>query len=260
MAATHDVFMTAAWRQLVLFNYPIDPDVLEPSVPPGTELDDFQGVNYASIVGFMFNDARLLGWSIPGHQSFAEVNLRFYVRRTVGDEIRRGVVFLREIVNRRAVAAVARWVYHEQYVVMPTRHAHTSYELRYAWRHRHRWCHLQAETDGDYAHPKTGSLEAFIVEHYWAYTRQTDGSVLEYRVAHPPWRVARVTAGSFDCDVSGIYGRVFEPYLTTHPPSAVVADGSPVEVYRGSKIPVPKGSSRSRYQLPEGKILSRSHD
>lgn len=259
MSAANDVFMTAEWRHLVLFNYPIDPGVLEPHVPQGTVLDDFHGVAYASIVGFMFDNARLLGWSIPGHRSFAEVNLRFYVRRTVGDETRRGVVFLREIVNRRAVAAVARWVYHEQYVVMPTRHAIMPQERRYSWRHRQRWCHLHAETDGRFALPQAGSLEEFIVEHYWAYTRQPDGSVLEYRVTHPPWQVARVTAGSLEGDMAGVYGASFGPYLTTHPPSAIMADGSEVEVYRGRKIPLPRASSGGRYPAGEGKILSRSH-
>ena len=34
--------------------------------------------------------------------------------------------------------------------------------------------------------PLIGSLEEFIVEHYWGYARGRDGRTREYRVAHPP--------------------------------------------------------------------------
>ncbi len=52
---------------------------------------------------------------MPGHTRFDEINLRYYVKRTVGDEVRRGVVFVREIVPRRAVAIVANRLYNENY-------------------------------------------------------------------------------------------------------------------------------------------------
>ena len=109
------IFLTAEWRYLAMLNYAVDPQVLLPRVPAGTELDFFDGQTFVSLVGFLFRDTRVLGLRIPGHQTFEEVNLRFYVRRgangrTVDGEVRRGVVFVREIVPRWAIAAVARWV------------------------------------------------------------------------------------------------------------------------------------------------------
>ena len=44
---------------------------------------------YVSLVGFRFLNTRVLGVSIPFHRDFDEVNLRFYVRRNIGSEVRR---------------------------------------------------------------------------------------------------------------------------------------------------------------------------
>src|SRR5215469_8653670 len=98
------VFLTAEWRNLVLFNYAVDPGLLGKLAPPGTVIDSFEGKTYVSLVAFEFNSTRLRGVRVPLHQAFEEVNLRFYVRR----EDKRGVVFIRELVPKRAVAAIAR--------------------------------------------------------------------------------------------------------------------------------------------------------
>ena len=53
-----------------MLNYSIDPVLLEPFVPSGTELDSFEGTTYVSIVGFLFLKARVLGVRIPFHYDF----------------------------------------------------------------------------------------------------------------------------------------------------------------------------------------------
>src|ERR1041384_5807132 len=73
-------FLSADWRYLAMLNYEIDPAILEPLVPRGTELDSWQGRTFVSGVGFLFLNTRLLGASIPFHRNFEEINLRFYVR------------------------------------------------------------------------------------------------------------------------------------------------------------------------------------
>src|SRR6266851_3867580 len=76
------VFLTAEWRMLAMLNYEIDPGLLLPFVPSGTELDRWSGKVFASLVGFRFLKTKLLGYlPIPMHSNFEEVNLRFYVRR-----------------------------------------------------------------------------------------------------------------------------------------------------------------------------------
>ena len=92
------VFLTAWWRNLVMLNYEVDARILAPFVPPGIELDAWQGKTLASIVAFDFADVRVLDRSIPLHRDFEEMNLRFYVRRKTADGWRRGVVFVKELV------------------------------------------------------------------------------------------------------------------------------------------------------------------
>src|SRR3989475_6438712 len=106
-----------------MLNYVVDPGLLTPLVPVGTEIDYENGETFVSIVGFLFLNTRLLGLPIPLHRDFEEVNLRFYVRRKSADTWRRGVVFIRELVPRRAIALIARTFYGEHYVALPMRHA-----------------------------------------------------------------------------------------------------------------------------------------
>jgi hypothetical protein len=229
-------FLTAEWRHLVMLNYEIDPTLLLPRVPAGTELDSFGGRTFVSIVGFRFLDTRVLGMPVPFHRNFEEVNLRFYVRRRAADGIRRGVVFVKEIVPRLAIAAVARLVYHENYVAMPMRHSIADASVSYAWRLAGRWESVRLRPAGEWFAPAPASTEEFITEHYWGYAAKPDGSSVEYRVEHPRWVVKRGDDAVLDCRTSTLYGADFAEPLARPPVSAFLADGSDVVVRRGSRL------------------------
>lgn len=226
------VFLTAGWHNLAMLNFVIDPEVLLPYVPVGTELDLWQGRTYVSVVGFQFVNMKMLGIPVALHRHFEEVNLRFYVIRQTPDGLRRGVVFLREIATKWLVSLVARWFYNENYVTMPMRHRIESGLAEYEWWHGSRWNGLSLRVDAKAQSLGAGSEEEFIAEHYWAYTKQPDGSTIEYQVEHPPWRVC---LARYDCDVKAIYGQEFVQFLR-EPSSVFVADGSPVVVRRGQRI------------------------
>ena len=230
-------FLTAEWRDLALLNYEIDPDLLRPYVPRGTVLDLWDERCFVSVVGFRFLNTRLMGVPIPFHDNFLEVNLRFYVRREVEGEVRRGVVFIKEIVPRRAIAWVARVVYNENYVALPMRHAVDDASARYEWRFEGAWNRLALEGLGDWRLQDPASEAAFITEHYWGYAVQRDGSTLEYQVEHPRWRVAQATEVELMCDVGRLYGNEFAEALSREPASAFLADGSEIVVRRGRRLP-----------------------
>ncbi len=238
---TERPFLTAAWHDLAMLNYAVAPDVLAPLVPAGTVLDTWQGTAYVSVVGFRFLGPRLLGVPVPFHRDFEEVNLRFYVRRPMPDGDRRGVVFVREIVPRRAIAAVARLAYNEPYVAWPMRHAVApsagGASVRYEWRRGGAWEGLALRTDAPGAPLVAGSEAEFLTEHYWGYTRQRDGSTVEYRVEHPPWTVAAAAEASLSADVAALYGPAFADALAGAPASAFLADGSGITVYRPTRLP-----------------------
>ena len=237
-------FLTAKWRYLAMLQYAVDPHVLRPFVPSGTELEDWQGRILVSLVGFQFLETRVLGVPIPFHRHFDEVNLRFYVRRRSPEGWRRAVVFLREIVPRQAIAAVARRWYNEPYIALPMRHRiamdrapHSEQGfVRYEWQYEGQWAHLEVETEGAPVLPMPESEEAFISEHYWGYTAQRDGGCLEYRVSHPPWKVWATRRSLLACDAGGLYGAPFARILSAPPVSAFVAEGSPVVVFRGRRL------------------------
>lgn len=230
-------FLTARWHHLLMLNWAVPPALLEPFVPAGTLLDSFDGVIYASMVGFLFLDTRVLGVPIPLHRNFEEVNLRFYVAREMAEgERRRGVVFVREIVPRRAIAQIARRFYDEPYIALPMRHHVAAGTVRYEWLYQGAWCSLSASIHGSAAPLREGSLEQFITEHYWGYTARRDGSTHEYRVQHPSWSVWPARDARFVCDVEALYGPAFAEALRGPPASAFVADGSTVSVMPGSRL------------------------
>src|SRR5579859_1008263 len=114
MPRPEQIFLSAEWRDLLMLNYEVDPACVQQYVPAGTELDSFAGKTYVSLVGFRFCRTKLLGvLPIPFHSEFEEINLRFYVKRRDINEIRRGVVFIAEIVPKQAIALTARWFYGE---------------------------------------------------------------------------------------------------------------------------------------------------
>lgn len=224
-----------------MLNYAVDPGLLAPRVPRGTELDQLGGKTYVSLVGFRFLSTRVFGIPIPFHRNFDEVNLRFYVRRRETGEVKRGVVFIQELVPRRAIAAVARLVYHENYRSLPMTHqieqAGDGVNVQYTWQHEERMNSLSVFVTGEPRTMVEGSEEQFIAEHYWGYCRQPDGSSLEYHVEHPPWRVWDVRDAGFSGDAGALYGAEFAAALNKRPDSAFLAEGSPVKVYRGRRLP-----------------------
>jgi len=226
-----------------MVNFQVDPKLLAAQVPRGTELDLFDGKAFLSIVAFKFLRATLLGIPVPFHRDFAEVNLRFYVRRTDHPD-RRGVVFIREIAPRPLVSLVARWVYHEKYVTAPMRHrvcetpgeAGGQIEVEYAWKLARRWHRLWVRGAGEPREPDPGSVEQFLVEHHWGYSAQPHGGCLEYRVDHPAWRVRSAVEHKLDCDIASVYGSPWAECLGQAPHSVLLAEGSPVAVHRGFRL------------------------
>ncbi len=235
------IFLTAEWRYLAMLNYEIDPAILIPFIPAGTELEAWEGKTFVSVVGFLFLNTRVRGIRIPFHENFEELNLRFYVRRKAEDGWRRGVVFIKELVPRAAIALVARRFYNENYVAVPMSHwikqtGETVKSVQYSWQLGSRENHLKLETRGEALPLAEDSEREFITEHYWGYARQRDGGTVEYKVEHPRWRVWESRSAELHADVADLYGEEFEKTLSRPPASAFLAEGSPVSVFSGVRI------------------------
>lgn len=229
-------FLTAGWRDLIMANYEVDPSILTSLIPQGTELDFHEGRCYVSLVGFMFVNTRVLGVPVPFHCNFEEVNLRFYVKRKTLNETRRGVVFVKEIVPRYAIAAVARIFYEEPYEVWKMGHERTDSTVSYSWQKGENLNKVSVEIGENLGAPAADSHGEFIIEHYWGYTKRKGGRTDEYKVEHPKWELFSVENSIINVDFASVYGERFAFLKDQKPYSILLAKGSKISVYKGEKI------------------------
>jgi len=220
-------FLTARWENLLLANYAVPQSVLTPFVPVGTELDAFNGTIFVSLVAFMFNRTRILGLPIPFHTSFEEVNLRFYVS-PIGNPERRAVTFVREIVPRKIIPLIANTFFGENYVAMTMSHESFNERHRYSWKNEVDNS-IFGRVDRIPSFPIGGSVEEFITEHYWGYSKSPIGTI-EYKVEHPQWRCCTIEDYCITVDFGKTYGARFA-FLSNEAPICVqYAEGSDVNV------------------------------
>lgn len=224
-----------------MLHFEVDPGHLTPLVPEGTQLDLWHDQQaFVSMVAFRFLETRILGIAVPFHRDFTEINLRFYVRRHVGGETRRGVVFIRELVPLTTVAWAARVTFNEPYRSVAMRESlpadgGMAGRLRYEWMDRGRWQSVDMTTERP-GHPmENGSIEEFLVHREWGFTRQQDGGTLEYKVDHPRWLIWKASSAVLDCDPTSLCGFDF-PAMPATPKLAFAADGSEVTVYAGERL------------------------
>ncbi|TCD12170.1 DUF2071 domain-containing protein [Pedobacter frigidisoli] len=233
------VFLTAEWRKLALAQYAVDAEILRKYLPPHTELDDWQGKYYVSLVGFMFVDVKLRGFNIPLHTNFEEVNLRFYVKYKDGDEWKRGVVFIKEIVPLPAITFVANTIYKENYQTLPMKHVwieqEHQIEVDYLWKNRI-WNKFSVIASSKAEEILVGSEEEFITEHYWGYTKIGVNRTSEYGVEHPRWEVYPIKEYKIDVDFGENYGSDFVFLNNAKPDSVMLAEGSEIRVMKGKKF------------------------
>jgi uncharacterized protein len=234
-------FLTANWRYLAMLNFEVEQSVLSPFLPRGTTLDTWNGRHYLSLVAFLFLDTHVLGLPALFHQNFEEVNLRFYVKRKVGDAWRSGVVFIREMVPLFLVAETAKLTYNEPYRTVPMQHTivKTNGELQsveYQFGAGRDLCRVAVHVDNEAREMTPGSEEEFLSHREWGYTRQRDWGTIEYKVDHPRWKVWPAAGQQLDGALHSFYDEPFPTILSGSARSAFVADGSQVAVHMPERI------------------------
>ena len=235
----NNIFLTAEWRKLALANYAIDKEILLEYLPPFTELDDWNGKHYVSLVGFMFLNTKLLGIKVPFHGSFEEVNLRFYVKYNDNGIWKRGAVFIKEIVPKPAITLVANTIYKEKYQTLPMKHTWVEHEnqleISYSWKMK-KWNTFSVISSTESEIIPIHSDEEFITEHYWGYTKIGENRTSEYGVEHPRWEVYPIKEYHIDVDFEANYGKVFSFLNEKEPDSVMLAEGSAIRVMKGRKF------------------------
>ena len=237
------VFLSADWHNLLFANYIIDPEILTPLVPRGTELDVHNGSCYISLVAFQFLNTKVFGIPAVPTRNFDEINLRFYVKRTLHDgKEQNGVVFIKEIVPSRLIAWTARTFYGENYIAMKMSHEVISrpsgrdLELTYRCGGKESSNQFSAVVSQGSEMDEGDSLGPYITEHYWGYSNPAQDRTVEYEVKHPIWPINEVTEYSIDFDFQRLYGTPYRSISDIEPASVLYCEGSDVTVHLGSTI------------------------
>jgi hypothetical protein len=182
----------------------------------------------------MFNKTRIFKVPIPYLGSFEEINLRFYVIRKHEGKIKRGVVFINETVPFAPVAWMANYLYKEHYTAVKTKHhwhlTDTLKTIDYSWEKDKKWNNIRVNAHSQGNAMKAGSVESFIFEHYFGYTRVNEHKTLEYRINHPSWKINQVIDHSIDCDFEKMYGPDFAFLNSQQADHVILAEGSDVSV------------------------------
>ena len=243
-------FLTACWRRPLLLSWPAPDAALLPLLPAGLCLDRWQGNAYISLVGICFADTRV--WGLPAYpRRYAQVNLRFYVRRRGAGSPAPGVVFIRQIVPHRITASAARILYGEPFArrpvvcaIAPPDSDDGSGSVAYRWQDDNgRWCSFRAsvlsvagagdcygDIDRDGA-AAPDSLADFLTARYWGYNGKPRGPTRAYRVTRSPWRLQPAVAAATDADFAAEYGPALAAAMSGPPASALLADGGRARIH-----------------------------
>lgn len=235
------VFLKANWENIVMANYEIPKEILLKYLPKGVSLDLYNGKAYVSLVGFMFKNTKIFNIPIYKFGTFEEINLRFYVSRKVGNQTRRGVVFINETVPYKVVAWLANALYKEHYTTIPTKHKWNftakQKEIKYEWLVNNKWNSIELTASKDQKPMAQNSFENFIFEHYYGYTKYSNTVTDEYQIAHPSWLINKIETCNINCDFENMYGKDFAILDNTIPTATFLAEGSSVAInWKRNKI------------------------
>lgn len=195
--------MRQRWAALLFLHWEVDPDALRRLLPPGLELDTFDGRAFVGLVPFTMTGVRPRSLpAVPGLSNFHEVNVRTYVHHRGRDP---GVWFFSLDAASAVAVKVARWSYH-----LPYFHARMSLEppdrairaaldrgesptIDYASERLApgpipATCRLRYRPGGSPRPASPGTLDHFLIERYILYAF-ADGRLYQGRVHHPPYPV-----------------------------------------------------------------------
>jgi len=181
--------MTQSWHDLLFAHWPVGADVLRAHVPPGLELDLFEGQAWLGIVPFhMTNVAPRAVPALPWVSAFAELNVRTYVR--VGSKP--GVYFFSLDASNPLAVLVARTMFNLPYYAASMEVASERETVRYV-SHRDVSAGVKADFVASYRaigpvfSVRPGSLDYFLTERYCLYTVNDAFELRRLEIHHPPW-------------------------------------------------------------------------
>jgi uncharacterized protein YqjF (DUF2071 family) len=231
--------MKARYSDLVAINFQVDAKILRPLVPPGLELDFYNGETYVSLIAMMLKNVKIWGLPFPLVPSSPELSLRFYVQRKIGDEVEKGACLIKDYISGSTAAWFLESQFKTEFAKMKIKCQSSGFgenvipEVEYQWKVNENWNKLRVRAR---SRIKSGpnpmdTKVGFILEHN-NYFGTFEGKTVAYRVERPKWEIWDAAQANFTCDVSQLFGKKFVKPLAKRPASVFVTGGSAVTVYK----------------------------
>jgi uncharacterized protein len=188
--------MTQSWHDLLFAHWPIGERELRERVPPGLELDLFDGQAWVSITPFHMTNVAPRGVpAVPWVSAFPELNVRTYVRHAG----RPGIYFFSLDAGNPLAVGAARSLFHLPYFT--ARMSVESRDGRVHYRSERSSSDDDAATfAGSYGpvgpvfEAEPGTLDSFLTERYCLYTFDDRWQLYRGEIHHPAWPLQRAEA------------------------------------------------------------------
>jgi uncharacterized protein len=200
--------MTQSWHHLLFAHWAVPPALIADKLPPGLELDLFEGRAWIAVVPFFMSNVMPRGFRwLRGLSTFAELNVRTYVTAKTGDGDRKpGVFFFSLDAVSPLAVAVARRYFHLPYYLAaidieetPAAQAGTTPVISYDCRRTAAIGEPPARFTARYwpttspFQAQPGTLDYFLTERYCLYTTRR-GTPIRVEIHHRPWPLQRAEA------------------------------------------------------------------
>ncbi|GIO52429.1 MULTISPECIES: YqjF family protein [Paenibacillus] len=216
--------MKQGWNDLLFAHWPVEEHSLLPHIPPGLELERWEGRPWISVAPFLLDPLRLRGMPpVPGTRKFLELNVRTYVNCSG----KPGIWFLTLEASNPIAVAGAHMLARLPYRYARMQKSHQEGFIHYVserdrghgespavWKSRYRAVNPKVY------HAEPGTLVHWLTERYCLYSAGSDGELRIGEIHHLPWPLQEAGLWIEENSLTTSFGLVHdpEPALLTYTP------------------------------------------
>jgi uncharacterized protein YqjF (DUF2071 family) len=192
----NDWVMAQSWHHLLFVHWPVAVDDLRPHIPPGFEIDTFDGQAWVGVVPFEMSHIHAQGLPpVPLFSAFPELNVRTYIEH----DHKPGVWFFSLDADHFPAVFFARRFYHLPYFKAQMRVQLREDTVLYTSSRNHPGA-AAADFRGAYRpispvfRAEPGTLEYWLTERYYLYAANQRGHLFRGAIHHAPWPLQHAEA------------------------------------------------------------------
>jgi hypothetical protein len=133
----------------------------------------------------------------------------------------------------KIVALLANKLFKEHYISIPTKSSiniGANKNIQYDWKSKGKWNSISVYSEAKKYKIEASTIEEFIFERYFGFTKLDESLTQEYQINHPNWMTNKIIRAEVKCDFENMYGKPFASLNDTIPDSILLAEGSSISV------------------------------